>query len=137
MARKLGDNLGVDAYETVNIVEELELAQRAQVGTLRAAAVRRVHTPVLVRPANSVDRELVVASGHARALWATGVSTLLARPAMVGSFFLVEFDRDQIDLAPVLARCDLCAMHGESEFEARFAFVQRTVIPESGTAPEP
>ena len=137
MARKLGGNLGIDADETVDIVEELQLAQRGQAGAMRAASVRKLQTPVLVRPADSVDRDRVVASGQARDLRATSVTAVLSRPMVVGSFFLVEFDRGEIDLSPVLARCDLCSMQDEGEFEARFAFLQPMVIPEPGGTPEP
>src|SRR5678815_1672634 len=79
MARKLGGNLGIDADETMDIVGELQLAQRGQAGALRAASVRKLQTPVLVRPADSVDRDRVVASGETRDLRATSVTAVLSR----------------------------------------------------------
>ena len=97
--------------------------------------MRRVQATVCVRPADSIDRDRVVSSGAARDLGATSLTAVLARPVMPGSFFVIEFDRDHVDLAPVLARCELCCMRSEDEFEAAFAFVQPTVLPEPDSPP--
>jgi len=134
MSAKLGGNLDVDASEVASIVEELHLVQQSQVGALRAAATHKVRAGLQVRPADSVDRDRVVASGSARELRGTSVTAVLLRPVAVGSFFLLEFERQQLDLAPALARCDLCCMRHEEEFEARFSFLQPVTMPDSGVA---
>jgi len=131
MSRKLGGSIEVDPERAATLVEELQLAQRGQVGEVRAAAVRRVQAAVQVWPGNAIDRTGALVAGEASELRATGVTARLPRPVAVGSFFLLEFDRAQVDLAPVLVRCELCCMRSEDEFEVRFMFLAPVVLPGS------
>lgn len=127
MSTRLGGDIKAAVGDPAQIVEELHLAQRAQGHAIRT--VMRIDTAVTVRPADSAARALDTAIGRTRELRNTTLVAAFPIPIVVGSFFQLAFDANDIDLPPLFARCDRCTLLGEDEFEARFHFLQAVVLP--------
>lgn len=134
MRGRLGNSLGVDRNEAVSIVEELHLAQRDQVSTLRATSVRKVGAKAVIRPADAVLRDQRC-EGRTLELRPDSLTASLDRPLMVGSWFVVEPDRATLDLPPQLVRCEQCCMRSELDFEVRLVFQQPVLVPDTDHGP--
>lgn len=126
MSRHFGEPMTA-ATDAVASVEELQLVGAGQIADVRAGLP--VRAALSVRPADSIDRERVVARGITTHVRAVSVTAVLPVPLLAGSFYLLVFDRAALDLVPTLARCDRVAMLDEGEFEVRWRFLQPVVLP--------
>ncbi len=115
-----------------DLLDDLELRLRTDVSSARGLATCRRKVAVTVRPANALDRDVIATAGYTSELRRLGAVCLVSRPTMVGSFFLLTFDRADLDVAPALAVCDRCAMLGDALFELSFKFVQEIDLPLAG-----
>ena len=129
---RLGDDMGMDQREKQLLVEELQLAKRGAVKSVRSAAASVV--AVTVRPADSADREQVVATGMTRELRSRSVTAHVSRPVAIGSFYELTFDTSAIDLPAAFGRCDQITMLAEDRFEARFQFLQPVTLRDESPA---
>ena len=127
MNNKLGEDLGIDMREKQHLVEELQLAKRGAVQSMRNVVGEVV--AVTVRPADSTHRETVVATGKTRELRARSVVAHVTRPVAIGGFYELTLDGSTIDVPAAFARCDQITMLGEDLFEARFQFLQPMTLP--------
>ena len=133
MGKRLGDGLGPDARDTMQVVEQLQLAQRSPVQQMRS--VMQVQAELTVRPADSAARIGEALIGKTRELRSGDTVAVFPVPVVVGSFFQLVFEAGVLDLPPVFARCDRCAMLSEHEFEVRFHFLQPVTLPTSVGTP--
>lgn len=115
-----------------DLLDDLELRFRTDVSSARGLATYRRKVAVTVRPANALDRDVIATTGYSTELRRLGAVCLGSRPVMVGSFFLLTFDRADLDVAPALAVCDRSAMLGDASFELSFKFVQEIDLPVAG-----
>ena len=129
MPHDLARNAALSDLQDGALLDELELRCRTDVSNARGLASCRRQVGVTVRAANVVDRDTVAAIGHTTELRRQGAVCLVSRPTMVGSFFLLTFDREDLDAAPALAVCNRCSMLGDASYELCFKFVQEIDLP--------
>jgi len=129
MAHRFGKDTRLVDDQAQELLEELEISQRAVVDSAREMSSIRVHASVVVRAANVCDRDTVLGTGHATEVARHGVACIVDRPPAVGSVFHLGFDRQQLDLEPVIAVCERCAMLGDEAFEVRFQFLGEIEFP--------
>ncbi len=113
------------------LLDDIELRQRSDVGRARELAGVRLKATLTIRPANVVDRGAFAATGTTTELRTQAALCMFPVPVMVGSMFQVEFARGDLDVPPVFAVCDRCAMLGDASFEVRLRFVADLPLPES------
>jgi hypothetical protein len=118
--------------QEAELLDDLELRCRTEVATARGLASCRRRAAVMVRAANVAERDTIVTAGHTTEVRRQGAVCIAHRPLMVGSFFHLTFDRNDLDVAPALAICDRCAMLGETSFELGFTFVHGIDLPAAG-----
>lgn len=128
MKNNIGEVIGIDDREKQQMIEELQLAKRGAVKSVRSVVTSAV--AVTVRPADSAHREQVVATGKARDLKAGSVVTHLTRPVAIGAFYELTMEGSAIDMPAAFVRCDQIIMLAEDLFEARFQFLQPMRLPD-------
>lgn len=112
-----------------DLLDDLELRCRTGVGGARSMTAVRRKVAVTIRPADVLARKSSAVSGTTSELRHQGLSCLAPEPVAVGSVFHLTFDREQLDLAPLLAVCDRCWMLTDSSFDVRFQFAQEVTLP--------
>lgn len=128
MQNKISHDVGIDQREKQQLLEELQLAKGGGVQSVRAVA--GTSAAVTIRPADSVDRGRVVATGKARELRPRSVIAQVDSPVAVGSFYELHLDDPAIDAPVAFGRCDQITMLAEDRFEARFQFLQPITLAE-------
>lgn len=126
MRNKLSQDIGLDEQDKQQLIEELQLAKRDTVGSARKMTAEAIATTV--RPADSVLRDQVVATGITRELRTRSTVLELSQPVHIGSFYDLQFDSDALEVSDSFARCDQITMLAENRFEARFQFLHPLVL---------
>ena len=112
-----------------DLLDDLELRCGTGVSGARGMTAVRRKVTVTIRPADVQARKSSATTGTTSEMRRQGLSCLTPEPVAVGSVFHLTFDRDQLDLAPLLAICDRCWMLSDSSFEVRFQFAQAVNLP--------
>lgn len=126
MHDKISSQFGLDEQQKKQLVEELSLAKR---GVAKSARPVGTAIAVTVRPADSMSRPQVAATGITRELRTRSLMAQLSQPVMIGSFYELQFDDTVGDLPTAFARCDQITMLAEDRFDVRFQFLQPFVLP--------
>ncbi len=123
MSKKLGEGLTSEPQATIQLVEELQLVNRATVRSLRETASSGTQVELLLADPAMAATDPV--RGVTLELHSTGALLQLDAPVGVGSFYTVRIDPTNADLAHerYLARCDRCTMLSEDDYEGRFYFL--------------
>lgn len=111
------------------LLEELELNRGDEIRTRREHPDFRVQVEVVVRPANLSMRDTLSVEGRSVAMQRIGVTCLLRHAVLVGDLYQLTFDRDSLDVSPVVAICDRSAMLDEDAFETHFRFLSPVDLP--------
>ncbi len=114
----------LDATETRELMEELELNEAVSVQKLRDQAATQITADIVVRPADLSNRSTVEASGKARDFQQLGVTTVLDQPILPGRVVHLTFTAENYEIDPLLAICNRCAVFNHDVFEAHFQFLQ-------------
>lgn len=109
-------------------VQDAELLNELQRSTPDAVRRERAHTRVTVRAkvvvqsGNMSQRRDLKVQGVSGDLSAGGCQLLVPVPIAVADIYWLTFDRSEIDIAPIYARCLRCREVRADAFEAGFAF---------------
>ncbi|MEM1185721.1 MAG: PilZ domain-containing protein [Planctomycetota bacterium] len=110
------------SQQDAELLEELRASTPDSVLQARAHARINVEAMVTVRHANMSQRALMQIQGYSADVSAGGCQLILPIPTFVGDIFWLSFDRNQLDLAPVYARCLRCREIRQETFEVGFTF---------------
>ena len=117
-----------------HLLDDLEVRCRTGVDGARGMTAVRRKVKVTIRPADVVARKSFATTGTTLELRHNGTSCLVTEPVAVGSVFHLTFEREQLDIAPLLAICDRCWMLTDSSFDVRFQFAQEVALPVDPTS---
>lgn len=116
--------------DDLRLVQDLQRQSVEEIRHLRAHARVELELGVVLHPANASDADRPRIRAVTRDVSRGGCGLLLERPPLVGDVYRIEFERGEVELPVVFARCIRCAMVREGAFEAGFSFFQDIEIEE-------
>lgn len=114
-----------------DLLQDIELRCSADLSIARGMTAVRKKAGVTIRPGNASERDTLLAAGDTTEVKSQGVTCLTDHPIAVGNVFHLTFDRSALDIAPLLAVCNRCAMLSDVSFEANFKFVHEVHLPDA------
>ena len=81
---------------------------------------------IILRPANASQRSSEEIAGRCRDVSEKGIGTIINEPAIVGDFYWVEIDSDELQFKNGICRCIRCQFLREDAFEVGFEFLTET-----------
>lgn len=81
---------------------------------------------LVLRPANASQRSTMKIIGRCRDVSDKGIGTIINEPAIVGDFYWVEIDSDELQFQNGICRCIRCQFLREDAFEVGFEFLTET-----------
>ncbi|MEZ6109211.1 MAG: PilZ domain-containing protein [Pirellulaceae bacterium] len=117
---------GLDAVEALlSLDKSSDKVFQAQ----RAHARFESNSTITIKAANASQREDINFSAICNDISAGGCRVLSNKALMVGDLFFLVFERGQLDVPPVFARCLRCRFLREETFEMGFAFLTPVELP--------
>jgi len=110
-----------DALETL---ADFERNTPDAVKRARVATRIRIKSKVIAQPGNSGDRLKSKVQGITGDISAGGCQGLFPIPLRVGDIYWLTFDKTELDLDSVFARCLRCRLIREDAYEAGFTFFE-------------
>lgn len=112
---------GADPVD-LELLKDLERQSIDEIRKLRAH--ERIDTKIrlVIQPGDSSRLGELRAQAHTSDVSAGGCCAISASPVGVGDIFRLTFDRSQLDIPMVFARCVRCRLLREDAFETAFAF---------------
>lgn len=111
-----------DDPDTVELLVELERNVPEAIKAQRSSTRVTVKARVEAFPASIRDRDETGIVGVTGDLSTGGCQIIFSRPVCPGDVVYLVFDREALDLAPVMARCMRSRLINDSAFETGFAF---------------
>ena len=90
----------------------------------RSTARLRMKSKVIAQPGNSGDRAKLKMQGILGDISAGGCQILFPVPARVGDIYWLKYDKSEINVNEMFARCLRCRMIREDAYEAGFKFFE-------------
>ncbi len=84
----------------------------------------RIKTKVIAQPGNSGDRRKIKMQGITGDISASGCQILFPVPTRVGDIYWLTFDKTELKLDSMFARCLRCRLIREDAYEAGFKFFE-------------
>ena len=116
------DTLSED--DTLDSLAALENNQSDAVKRARSSTRIRVKSKVIAQPGNSGDRLKFKIQGATGDISASGCQILFPIPVRVGDIYWLTFDKTELELGSVFARCLRCRLIREDAYEAGFKFFE-------------
>lgn len=129
MTRDFENDAELGDEQISDLLDDIEIRCSADLAAARGMTTVRRKVAVEVRPGNASDRGAVVARVDTTEIRSRSITTMADVPVMVGDVLHLTFDRNALDVVPVLAVCDRCTMLGDASFEVRFQFVHEIALP--------
>ena len=114
----LSDNDALDS------LAELELNQSDAIKRARLSTRIRVKSKVIAQSGNSGDRMKFKIQGATGDISSNGCQILFPIPLRVGDIYWLTFDKNELNLDSVFARCLRCRLIREDAYEAGFKFFE-------------
>lgn len=89
---------------------------------MRSSGRIEVRCKVIVRSGNASQRDLPPWEGTTADVSKGGCQIVINRPLWVGDYFLLEFEREHLDVPATMARCLRCRLMNEEAFEIGMKF---------------
>ena len=125
----LGDKHKPPGEEPLKLLEELQLNHPDEVEQTRIVDRFKLNAPCWVRPGNLSQRDQFAHAGSTREVSRGGLLAVLPRPVAVGDIFHLSFDRQVLDLPPLLVQCTRCRMEEEDAFAVSLVFFRDVEFP--------
>ncbi|MEO1584185.1 MAG: PilZ domain-containing protein [Planctomycetota bacterium] len=125
---------GFDAWAH-SLLRELEQQTPEAIRRQRSAERQAVRINVTIRPGNSSERgpdaDIAGVTGDVSS---NGAGLMTSRPIRVGDVYQLVFEKGELDLPIVYARCMRCRVVREDAFESGFSFFDKiTLTPTDAT----
>lgn len=96
---------------------------------MRTSGRIELRCKVLLRSGNASQRDAPPLEGTTADVSKGGCQLVVNRPLWVGDYFLLEFDREHLDVPATMSRCLRCRMINEEAFEIGMKFNEPMTIP--------
>lgn len=136
MKSDTSDNISL-ANEDVNfdILKDIENQTSENIRQKRAHERITIKVHVILQPGNSSACLDFKVQGVTGDISSGGCRSMFPIPVTVGDIYRLQFDKSQLDIPLVFARCMRCKLISEDAFEAGFAFFQAIRLPEEHPVP--
>lgn len=117
----------IDTFLDDDVLDSLADLEGNKSETLKRARSSdrvRVKSKVFAQPGNSGDRLKCKIQGVTGDISARGCQILFPIPLRVGDIYWLTFDRKELELDSVFARCLRCRLIREDAYEAGFKFFE-------------
>lgn len=115
------------------LLSELEQQTPEAIRRQRTSERHDINVPVRVAPGNASDDHKSVVDAVTGDVSSGGCQIMSTRPLNVGDVYKLEFEKGELDLPTVYARCLRCRLVREDAFECGFAFFTHIKIDEMTT----
>ena len=116
------------------VIAELEANTSEAVKAQRCATRVSVRATVTVEPASLSHRSGTKLRGITGDVSERGCQLLLAKPLLVGDIYEIAFDRDSLDVAPVVGQCVRARLVRADAFEMGVRFLHPITLAETAQA---
>lgn len=123
----LGEYLGSNDWNHQFSEESVQNEMEAPVRTPNRKGGRiPLVAKIILRPANASQRSSMEIAGRCRDVSEKGIGTIVNEPTIVGDFYWVEIDSDELQFQNGICRCIRCQFLREDAFEVGFEFLTET-----------
>ena len=119
--------------ELLDSLADLERNTSEEIIKSRGNTRLRVKSKVIAQPGNSGDRRKIKMQGITGDISASGCQILFPIPLRVGDIYWLTYDKTELKLDSMFARCLRCRMIREDAYEAGFKFFEPVDL--SGAVP--
>ncbi|MEM8758343.1 MAG: PilZ domain-containing protein [Planctomycetota bacterium] len=105
-----------------SLLQELESQTPEAIRRQRSSERASLKVNVAIHPGNASDRDQGAIDGVTGDISSGGCRVMSERPLRVGDLYKLRFERGEVDLPIVFARCLRCRLVREEAFESGFAF---------------
>lgn len=120
--------------EAFNILNELEKNRPDEIRKKRTHFRVAVKAALTLQAANSSDMLSYKIQGVTGDISESGMGALFPIPQRVGDVYRLVFNRSELDLPLIFARCVRCRLIREDAFETGFLFFSQIGLPSNLTA---
>jgi len=124
MANNQPSQDGPIADEALDLLQDLEQNVPAAIKGARSSTRLQIKSKLIAQPGNSGDRLRLKVQGVTGDVSAGGCQVLFPIPLRVGDIYWLTFDRADLNIGSVFARCLRCRMIREDAYEAGFKFFE-------------
>lgn len=117
-----------------DMLQELERNTPDEIRSQRSHFRLEIKARVTLQPGNASDVLKFKMQGTTGDVSRGGCRILFPLPVHVGDIYRLEFDRQQLNVPLVFARCVRCVLLRESAYEAGFSFFTPVALPEGAPA---
>lgn len=128
----LDEELGFD------LLKDLEQQTNENIKRQRTSERISIKAKVILQPGNASELLTFKVQGVTGDISKGGCGAIFPIPVHVGDIYRLTFDRNQLEIPMVFARCLRCRLVREDAYEAGFAFFTPIRLPEelAGTEPD-
>lgn len=119
---------GFDAWAH-SLLQELEQQTPEAIRRQRSSERQSIKIGVQIRPGNASDRVAGAdVEGVTGDVSTGGCRLMTSRPLRVGDVYQLRFDKQELDLPIIYARCLRCRLVREDAFESGFVFFEKVEL---------
>lgn len=117
-----------------SLLNELEQQTPEAIRKQRTTERHEIQCGVKLRPGNASDVHKPIVEAVTGDVSSGGCQVMSSVPLSVGDVYKLEFEKGELDLPTIYARCLRCRLVREDAFESGFAFFTPVKIEEMKTA---
>ncbi len=117
--------------DVLESLADLESNKSDAVKRARASTRLRIKSKIIAQPGNSSKRLKFKIQGVTGDISAGGCQILFPTPLRVGDIYWLTFDKTEMDIDSVFARCLRCRLIREDAYEAGFKFFEPIDVPDA------
>ena len=112
------------------LLSELEQQTPDAIRKLRTSERHEITVPVLIKPGNASDNHKPAVNAVTGDVSSGGCQVMSEIPLNVGDVYKLDFEKGELDLPMIYARCLRCRLVREDAFECGFAFFTQIKLDE-------
>lgn len=132
--KSASDGGGFDAWAQT-LLRELEQQTPEAIRKQRSSERQDISVSVCIRPGNASDRLTIPdVDGMTGDVSTGGCRVMTSRPMNVGDVYQLRFEKGELDLPIIYARCLRCRLVREDAFENGFVFFEKIELATGGAS---
>ncbi len=112
-----------------NALQDIERQTDENIKLQRTSDRIVIKAKVILQPANASDYMIPKIQGVSGDISTGGCSAMFPVPVMVGDVYRLNFNKSQLDISMVFARCMRCRLISEDAYEVGFSFFNPIQLP--------
>lgn len=129
MGAERSKELGFDEWAQT-LLSELEQQTPDAIRKLRSSERHEITVPVVIKPGNMSDSHKQSVHAVTGDVSSGGCQVMSNVPVLVGDVYKLNFEKGELDLPTVYARCLRCRLVREDAYECGFAFFNQIKLDE-------